>query len=191
LNRKDPEIRREYNRQYHQAHRDEILAHHRQYYQVHRDEYLVYMREYNRVNRDKVRACDRRSKQTHKERLLRVRKERLTSDTAFRLRLYLRNRLNGAVRNGYKAGSAVRDLGCSIDDFKEYIAGLFEPGMSWDNWGKWHLDHIKPLASFNLTDREQFLKACHYTNIRPLWANDNLRKGAIHRKEEADAVRTR
>lgn len=50
--------------------------------------------------------------------------------------------------------------------------------MSWDNWGEWHLDHIQPLASFDLTDREQFLQATNYTNYQPLWALENIRKGA-------------
>jgi hypothetical protein len=48
--------------------------------------------------------------------------------------------------------------------------------MTWDNWTTdgWHIDHIKPLASsFDLTDRKQFLEACHYTNLQPLWAKDN------------------
>jgi hypothetical protein len=54
----------------------------------------------------------------------------------------------------------------------------FQQGMSWDNYGQWHIDHIKPLAKFDLTDRTQFLAACHYTNLQPLWAEDNLSKGA-------------
>ena len=50
--------------------------------------------------------------------------------------------------------------------------------MSWDNYGQWHIDHIKPLAEFDLTNRPQFLAACHYTNLQPLWASANHKKGA-------------
>jgi len=48
--------------------------------------------------------------------------------------------------------------------------------MLWSNYGEWHIDHIKPLASFDLSDRKQLLEACHYTNLQPLWAQDNLSK---------------
>jgi hypothetical protein len=95
------------------------------------------------------------------------------------LRQKLRTRLNMAVRSNARAGSAVRDLGCTISAFRDYIETLFWTGMSWNNYGKWHLDHIRPLASFDLTNREQFLAACHFTNIQPLWARDNSRKGRL------------
>jgi len=49
--------------------------------------------------------------------------------------------------------------------------------MSWDNYGEWHLDHVQPLSSFDLTDRVDFLEACNWLNIQPLWAEDNLKKG--------------
>jgi hypothetical protein len=81
------------------------------------------------------------------------------------------------LKTNAKAGSAVSDLGCSIPELKAYLEKMFQPGMTWENWGAWHIDHIIPLASFDLTDREQFLKACHYTNLQPLWAPDNQRKG--------------
>jgi hypothetical protein len=69
---------------------------------------------------------------------------------------------------------------CNVKkSLKLYLESKFQPGMSWDNWGRtgWHIDHIKPLALFNLSDRKQFLEACHYTNLQPLWAKDNLSKG--------------
>ena len=84
-----------------------------------------------------------------------------------------------ALKGNYKNGSAVKDLGCSIDELKTYLESKFQLGMTWDNWSKdgWHIDHIKPLSSFDLTDKKQLLEACHYTNLQPLWATDNLSKG--------------
>ena len=92
----------------------------------------------------------------------------------------LRSRLRQAINGGYRAGSSVQDLGCSIPELKAHLEARFQPGMTWDNWtvDGWHIDHIKPLDSFDLTDRQQFLQACHYTNLQPLWAEQNLSKGA-------------
>jgi hypothetical protein len=96
-----------------------------------------------------------------------------------RIAYSLRNRLKQVLKNNYKCGSAVDDLGCSVTELKVYLELKFKDGMSWENWGRlgWHIDHIIPLSSFDLTDREQFLKACHYTNLQPLWAKENLSKG--------------
>ena len=90
----------------------------------------------------------------------------------------LRGRMHKALRGERSPGSAVRDLGCSIENFRLYIESKFYDGMSWDNQGAWHLDHIVPLSSFNLTDRAQFLLAAHYTNYQPLWASENHRKSS-------------
>jgi hypothetical protein len=64
--------------------------------------------------------------------------------------------LRTALKNNSKRGSAVKDLGCSIEELKIYLESKFLPGMSWDNWSPdgWHIDHIKPLSKFDLTDRE-------------------------------------
>jgi hypothetical protein len=105
-------------------------------------------------------------------------KKRMKEDINFKLSHNLRNRVRTMLKKnkGKRAGSAVRDLGCSIEEFKKYIESKFQDGMTWGNYGKWHLDHVKPLASFDLTNRTQFLEACNYMNYQPLWALDNIKK---------------
>ena len=107
-------------------------------------------------------------------------KERYRTDISFKLRCVLRARFRDAVKNSSKAGSAVRDLGCSIEELKKHLELRFHPGMTWDNWKNnydgWQVDHIVPLSYFDLSDREQLLKTCHYTNLQPLWGKDHKDK---------------
>jgi len=95
-----------------------------------------------------------------------------------KLAVNLRGRLNKALKGNYKSGSTVKDLGCSIEKLKQHIESKWQPGMNWDNYGRngWHIDHIKPLCKFDLSDRVQLKKACNYNNLQPLWAKDNLDK---------------
>jgi hypothetical protein len=103
-----------------------------------------------------------------------------SNDTSRKLSKRLRTRISDAVAGRAKIGSAVCDLGCTIDELKTHLESLFQTGMTWDNYGHkgWHIDHIVPLCSFDLSDLDQFKKACHYTNLQPLWAIDNLRKSS-------------
>lgn len=106
--------------------------------------------------------------------------ERLATDPQYRLAHNCRTRINIALRTQL-AGKSRRSpelLGCTIPQLVEHIEAQFKPGMTWDNWTRdgWHLDHIRPLASFDLTDPEQQRQAFHYSNIQPLWASENLRK---------------
>lgn len=118
-------------------------------------------------NRDKVRL-------KHNQYCQKKKKE----DPKFKLKTILRNRLLSVIRHNLKAGSAVKDLGCNIDELKIYLESKFKPGMTWKNHGLygWHLDHIIPLSKFDLNNRDELLKACHYTNLQPLWAKENLIK---------------
>lgn len=70
-------------------------------------------------------------------------------------------------------------IGCSKSFLQNYLEGLFLDGMTWDNWSPkgWHIDHKKPCISYDLTDIEELKKCFHYTNLQPLWAKDNLKKG--------------
>lgn len=102
--------------------------------------------------------------------------KQLAENLQRRLSKNLRHRLRKAMLGETRGVSAVRDLGLTIHQFRAYIEGLFQPGMTWDNYGEWHLDHKRPLKLFDLTDHAQALAACHYTNIQPLWAIENQRK---------------
>lgn len=106
--------------------------------------------------------------------------ERRRSDPSYRLSGRLRTRIRQAVLGNYRGGSAVRDLGCSIPTLKTRFESLFQPGMTWENWGygkdKWTVDHIMPLCAFRLEDRQHFLLANHYLNLQPMWFEENIRK---------------
>jgi hypothetical protein len=81
-------------------------------------------------------------------------------------------------RAGNAAGQYCEILGGTYDQAKKHIESKFKEGMEWLNHGLWHIDHIIPIAAFDLTDRHQLLAAAHYTNLQPLWAKDNLKKGS-------------
>jgi hypothetical protein len=67
-------------------------------------------------------------------------------------------------------------IGCNIEQLKQHLQNQFKLGMSWDNHGKWHIDHIRPCASFDLSKPEEQRKCFHYTNLQPLWAEENISK---------------
>lgn len=96
-----------------------------------------------------------------------------------RISCTLRSRIRSALKYGEsKCGSTEKLLGVSFGEFKIYIEALFEEGMSWDNYGKWELDHIVPCAFFDMT-KEEHQKICfHYLNIQPMWARENMSKCA-------------
>jgi hypothetical protein len=151
----------------------------RKHYQDNKEDYKKRAKEWKKGNREKVRASENKYYKNNRDKIISRKMEFRRNNIQDRLSNNLRKGI-GRVIKGQKGGSAVKDLGCSIEDFVIYIELKFLPGMNWDNYGKygWHIDHIVPLVSFDLTDREQFLKACHYTNLQPLWAKDNLSKGA-------------
>jgi hypothetical protein len=108
-------------------------------------------------------------------------KNRLKTDVYFRLKMNLRSRIKEAIKNAavVKSGPTFELLGCTPDDVRVFLEAEFSQGMTWDNYGKeWHVDHIKPCARFNLEDPEEQKKCFHWTNLQPLWAIDNLKKGS-------------
>ena len=150
-------------KKYYLSHKKEKSLKHKEYYEAHKEKILSKVKEYY---------------QNHKKERNEYIKNKKNTDINFKLSCDLRSRLIRTIKNNQKAGSAVRDLGCSIPELKTYLESKFQEGMSWKNWSHtgWHIDHIIPLDSFDLTNREEFLKACHYTNLQPLWAKENIKK---------------
>jgi len=136
-------------------------------------------------NRDKFRLYAREWQKKHKKRLSQLRKEK-RKDINHRMKEVLRCRIRAAIarmaiyNHKYKYTSSINLLGDSISNVIKYLEKQFKPGMTWENHGKngWHIDHIIPCVSFDLTDYEQQKKCFHYTNLQPLWASDNISKGA-------------
>ena len=135
------------------------------------------------MNKKQIRKYQNIHYSKNKKEVTRYKRQKHHTDLQYRMAHYLRTRTMQAIKHNYKSGSAVRDLGCTIAELKEFLEKQFKFGMSWDNWGngknKWNIDHIKAVTTFNLTNRGQFLKAVNYRNLQPLWYIDNIKKGAI------------
>lgn len=151
---------------------------------------LANVKKWKSENPEKLKAQKARWYQKHKE-INKVRyprtdtirlakqiwkKQRKAEDPVYAMAERLRNRLLMAFKNGgfKKQSTTEKMLGCSFKQFSKHIERQFTDGMSWDNRGEWHLDHILPLSC--ATTIEGLERLSHYTNIRPLWAADNLSK---------------
>ena len=103
-------------------------------------------------------------------------KKRLKSDPLFRLICNLRRRNNLFIKSVgmQKNWSTIDAMGCNREEFIAYFEPLFTEGMTWENYGDWHVDHIKPISL--ATTKQEAIQLSHYTNLQPLWAEDNIRK---------------
>lgn len=144
------------------------------YYKDNRKNYL----EYRNRNKEKIKLRKQEYNRKNKNKINQHERERRKTDPQYKIKKNLRRRVNQFVKNKNKLDSTLKLLGCSLSDFILYLESKFQPEMSWENYGfkGWHIDHIKPCASFDLTDPEEQRKCFHYTNLQPLWASDNLRK---------------
>lgn len=130
-----------------------------------------YQRDWRRKNLEKLRN-------QAKERM----RKRRSEDTAFRVLSNLRARIYHVVKRGKgkKADRTLALTGCSVGFLMEHLEGQFLAGMNWGNHGKgegkWSIDHIRPCNAFNFLDSEQQRACFHYSNLRPLWDLDNIRK---------------
>lgn len=138
-------------------------------------------RIYRIENPEKVRAAKKKWYRENPEKVKEMRKKELKAPGA-RVAAYMRTRVRLAIlsQKTWKRGKTLELLGCSVAELKDYLESNFHVGMSWDNYGRWHIDHIRPCSSFDLTQEKEQKLCFHYSNLQPLWATDNLKKHKLY-----------
>ena len=127
-----------------------------------------YRKQYIAENKDWWRKYEREYRSSRKQ-----------EDMFFKIKSNLSSRLSDLIKNRIIGQRTVELLGCDKDTFLQHLESQFTEGMTWENYGLkgWHVDHIMPISSYDLTNEDEVKKACHYTNLQPLWWQDNLEKG--------------
>jgi len=143
-----------------------FLASDRKYRQSHKASHAARVKKWRKHNKDKVNKAAR------------LRKKRLPKDCNELITGRLRGRVYSALlsQGVCRRTDVGKLIGCSIDFYKKYLALKWAKGMSWNNYGKWEVDHIRPCALFDLSREEDRLACFHYSNTRPLWKAENMRR---------------
>lgn len=143
--------------------------------------YLKKRKEWYALNKEKILQYKKQYYLNNKEFILKKHSQyenfKYKTDPLFRLRKNIRRRILAAFKGFYKNKTTQNLIGCSWLELKLHIEKQFKKNMCWENYGEWHIDHIKPLSLFNILNEDELKKANHYTNLQPLWAFENLSKG--------------
>lgn len=177
-NQANKEKKAEYAKKYYQANKEKLVNRIKKYNQANKEKLAKRSKKYREANKEKEAEYKKKYYQANKEKHNKYYRERLNTDSLFKMKRYLRTRTSVAFKKkGYKKNSKTEKmLGISYEKVKKHIGRQFQKGMTWSNYGEWHIDHIIPLSSAK-TEAE-LLKLCHYRNLQPLWATDNISKGA-------------
>ena len=187
------EKRKEYNKAWHEANKERIKEKAKAYREANREEILKKQKEYNKAyyeaNKEKLKSWREANREERNKKNKAWReanrdyqkeydKERRKTDPLFKLKKNLRCASWRAFKGQTKNVTTEKLLGCSYNDFKDYITAQFVGNMSWDNYGQiWQVDHIIPLATIeDVSQTELISSLCHFSNLQPLFAQDNILK---------------
>lgn len=139
-------------------------------------------KEYREINKEQISNYRKNYYQKNKKIEFKnaniYRQNQYNTNISYKLLHIARTRIRLALRKLDKSLSTIFLIGCEIDYLMYHLQEQFKPGMSWDNYGEWHVDHIRPCASFDLSKPSEQRKCFHYMNLQPLWAGENRKKGS-------------
>lgn len=176
---------KDYNKEWYEKNKDKVVKKQKKWYKENKDKALKKSQEWADKNREKRRESSRRYYKKNPKKCMKSNskylKKKFENDKTykinFKLAANIRSRIRNAIKLLYRNQHSIDILGCTVEYARGHLEKQFKEGMTWDNHGEWHIDHIIPCASFDLTDPEQQKKCFHYTNLQPLWAKENITKG--------------
>jgi hypothetical protein len=172
-----------HSRTYYQQHRETLLAQNEAYRREHKEEIRLQKREYGRTHGQERLARQRSYTQRARERINFKKAQyvhRLRSQNPRRhLEHAISNMIWWALRKNKAGRPWTQFVDYTLGELMQHLESQFQLGMTWDNYGEWHIDHIRPKSSFTFTsaDDPQFKECWALSNLQPLWAKDNLSKG--------------
>ncbi len=165
---------------YKKLNKKQILASNKRYYKQNKTKILELSKQYYYKNQARIQEKHRNYRINNKQYFAtyqnKYNKKRKKIDPLYKLLYNLRIRLNKSLKYGKKRNHTIYYIDCSLEFLSQHLQKQFQPGMTWENYGQWHIDHIIPLCSAK--NKKQLLKLWHYSNLQPLWAIDNLKKGS-------------
>lgn len=143
-----------------------------------KERHRAYQQQRLQTHGDLVRKQVSESAKRNRKRITAHIKTKMTKDSKYYLSRYYTDRINSLLFNKTGKSKYLKYLGCTPSEWRQWLSVKFSEGMTWETYGKsgWNIDHIIPIASFDLSDEEEVYKAFHYTNTQPLWASENSRK---------------
>lgn len=180
--------RKEIQRREYIANKSKVLQRNLKWRNKYPERWLLAKRKYQKTAKRKKYVSEWQKKPENAEKRRRYRRKRRKENPNYKLAENLRVRLYSALKGESKSASTIALLGCSISHLKCHLENQFTDGMSWENQGKWHVDHKIPCAAFDLqNDIEQ--RVCFwYLNLQPLWSSDNIRKSDKFKPEEKQSL---
>lgn len=183
-NERDKEKRKISKKEYYEKNKEYLLNKNKENKIKNKEYYDSKKHEYNEKYKPKKKIKDKEYREKNIEKIREYKrlyfKEKYNTDIEFNILFKLRRRVWVALKNAdTKKNEPIKKLlGCSVLFLKEYLQQQFKPGMSWENYGEWEIDHIIPCAAFDLKDEMHQKECFHYSNLQPLWKNENRAKGA-------------